>query len=937
MGTIRACISSPGVILWRNTTILFILCLFVGGVSAQQNATGVIRGKVADANGALIRGASVTLADASGVERKTQTNQDGVYVFNILAVGKYVVRATSGGFAPFERRDLEVLAGKTLAVDIMLSVTITENVNVTDERAVSTEPESNASAIVLKGNDIKALPDDPAELQAALEALAGPGAGPNGGEIFIDGFSGGKLPPRDTIKEIRINQNPFSSEYDRMGLGRIEIITKPGTEKWQGEFATQFEDESFNSRNPYAANRPPFQLRTFEGDVSGPLIKKRASFFIDAERQSIDNNALINAQILDQNLNVVRFQRAVLTPSLGIEINPRVDLQINEKNSLTVRYGYSRDTQRNAGLGGFDLLSRVYNTIGSEHSLRFSETAILSPTVVNESRFQYVSIGFDQNGGSNLPTVRVNDAFTSGGASIPRAARDEKRVEFQNNTSFLLGGHILKVGGRLRHAAVTDVSPANFAGTFTFTSIDQYRNTILNLPGAFPAQFLVAGGNPRTSVTMTDWGLFAQDDWRLDPKLTLSFGLRYENQSGISDNSNFAPRFGFAYAPGLGPKKTPKTVFRGGFGVFYERFARNFMLQANRYNGSNQQQFLVTDPAILDNIVFTVNGVSNVPTIQSLTAFSQLQTTRVIAPDQHAQASFQSAFSVERQLPFKTTVSVTYVNTIIHHLLRSRNINAPANGVRPIAGAGNIFQYESTGRYRQNQLIFNLRSNFSEQASVFGNYSFGGARSDSDGAGTFPANTYDLSNEYGNSLQDIRHRFTLGGSYTAPLGFRFSPFITFRTGVPFNITTGNDTNGDTLFTERPSFATSLAEPGIVITRFGAFDPTPEAGDTIIPRNYGRSTKFFGVNLNVAKEFGFGGAKKGTGGAKSDEDDEAPYKLEFSVQVRNLFNRTNKGTPVGNLRSPFFGEPVSVSGGFGGGGGGSTAGNRRIRFEVQFSF
>jgi hypothetical protein len=310
-------------------------------------------------------------------------------------------------------------------------------------------------------------------------------------------------------------------------------------------------------------------------------------------------------------------------------------------------------------------------------------------------------------------------------------------------------------------------------------------------------------------------------------------------------------------------------------------------------------------------------------------------------------------------LPFKTTLAVTYINAQTRRLLRSRNINAPLNGVRPLPNAGNIFQYESTGRFNQNQVIVNLRSNFHEGVSIFSNYAFGGAKSDSDGSGMFPANSYDLSGEYGRSALDIRHRFVVGGNLTAPFGFSFGPFITFRSGVPFNITTGADTNGDTLFNERPAFATNVSEPGIIASRLGTFDPTPDPGDAIIPRNYGRGPEFFVVNLRATKEFGFGGGEKkssqgqggggggrgginspfgGGGGQRGGDDDESRYKLEFTAQIRNLFNRTNRGVPVGNLRSPLVGESLGLAGGFGfGGGGGSQAGNRRIELQVQFSF
>lgn len=946
----------------RSIILVVAMWLLACAANAQQPSGGSVRGKVVDPAGALVSGASVTIVGANGAERTVVTNQEGAFAINNLAAGNYIVRASAQGFAPYENTEVGVAAGKTTPLEIALAVTIAEEVTVGNEQPVNTDPEANASATVLRESDIKALPDDPAELAAALQALAGP----NGGEIFIDGFSGGKLPPRDTIREIRINQNPFSSEYDRLGLGRIEILTKPGTDKWSGEADGEFEDESFNSRNPFAANRPPFQLRNISGELSGPIVRKRASFFVDIERENIDNNALINALVLDPNFNVTPFQLAVLAPSRNLEFSPRVDVQLNDNHTLVGRYFFSRSNTENAGLGGFDLPSRAFATRDSDHTLRLTETAIISHSIINEGRFQYIRRRASQEGSDNEPTIRVLDAFTSGGANVGLASANEDRFELQNYTSFLRGKHALKVGGRLRDFRITDSSPSNFAGTFTFTSLDQYRNTILNTPGAFPTQFSIAGGEPQAAVRQIDVGLFVQDDWRINPKLMLSFGLRYENQTNISSHTNFAPRAGFAYAPGAGGSNKLKTVFRGGFGVFYDRFGESLTLQSLRFNGTRQQQFVVTDPAILDAVVFTQSGgVSNIPTVQSLTAFAQPQTTRAIAPALQALYTMQTALGVERQLPFKTTLSVTYVNAQTRRLLRSRNINAPIDGVRPVASAGNIFQYESTGRFNQHQLIFNVRSNFSESSSIFANYAFGQAKSDTDGAGTFPADSYDLSGEYGRAALDIRHRFVIGGNYTGPLGLRFSPFITFRSGVPFNITTGADANGDTLFTERPAFTTSLSEPGILVTRFGTFDPTPEAGATLIPRNYGRGPEFFVVNLRAAKEFGFGGGDKessatpgqsGGGGGSNrgginspygssgggqrggDDNDESRYKLEFSVQIRNLFNHPNGGTPIGNLRSPFFGDPVSLAGGFGFGGGGSqAAGNRRIRFEVQFSF
>ena len=927
-------------LIGKNAGVILIVGLLTLSVNAQQSNTGTIRGKVVDVNGALVVGANVTVVGADGKVRTTRTNQEGFYSISNLAAGIYTVRVSGNGFAPFENPETEIAAGKTSQLDVTLDITaVKEVVTVGEEPPINTDPAKNAGAIVLDKEDIKALPDNRAELEAALQALAGPGAGPGGGEIFIDGFSGAKLPPKDSIREIRINQNPFSSEFDRVGLGRIEVFTKPGTDKWHGELDLEFADETFNSRNPFISNRPPFQQRNISGELSGPIIKKRASFFLDVQKEDFDDNAVINARILDPNLNFTTFQQGIPSPQKTFEFNTRFDFQINQNNSLSARYSFENADTLNNGLGGFDLLSRAYATRDSENVVRLTETALISPTIINEVRFQYIRLRANQTSTDNSPTIEVLDAFTGGGANVGLAFNNEDRLELQNYTSFILKNHTLKVGGRLRRISIADASPNNFAGTFTFINLEQYRNTILQTPGARPVQFSIAGGNPQANVKRTDLGVFAQDDWRINPELTVSFGLRYENQTHISSDFNFAPRFAFAYAPGANGSNKPKTVFRGGFGIFYQRFSEGLTLQSIRFNGINQQQFVVTDPTILDQVVSGADGsVSNVPSVQSLTNFAQPQTTRIVAPNLQTPYTNQTALSVERQLPLKTTVSATYTFAQTYRLLRSRNINAPLNGVRPNPSAGNIFQYESTGRFNQNQLIINFRSNFIEGVSVFGNYSFGKAKSDTDGAGTFPANQYDLSNEYGDSLIDVRHRFVFGGSFDAPLGISLRPFISFRSGVPFNITTGTDSNGDTLFNDRPSFAASLSEPGIIITRFGAFDPTPEAGDTIIPRNFGRGPEFFIVNLSLAKEFGFGGGKKKTSEqAKSDEDDESPYKIEFGVRIRNIFNRTNGGTPVGNLRSPFFGEPVSLAGGYGFGGGRHTGGNRQIRFEMQFSF
>ena len=179
---------------------------------------------------------------------------------------------TAKGFAVDQEADVKVAAGQTQELDIALQIEVEQqHVEVQEETpTVGVSPENSAGTLVLKGKDLDALSDDPDELQSELQALAGPSAGPNGGQIYVDGFTGGQLPPKSAIREIRINQNPFSAEYDKLGYGRIEIFTKPGTDKYHGQFMVNGNSSAFNSLNPFVTETPGYYSEIFNGNVSGP-------------------------------------------------------------------------------------------------------------------------------------------------------------------------------------------------------------------------------------------------------------------------------------------------------------------------------------------------------------------------------------------------------------------------------------------------------------------------------------------------------------------------------------------------------------------------------------------------------------------------------------------------------------------------------------------
>ncbi len=980
----------------------FLFALGFAALPAGAQTSGVIKGQVTDVSGSAIPGANATVT-GKGFTKVYSTDETGSFTAPALAPGAYTVQITKFGFANYASKAISVAAGRTQSLQFPLELQASkQEVTVTSDAVgtVSTDPVSNAGQLVLKGSDLEALPDDPDDLAADLQALAGPSAGPNGGQIYIDGFTGGNLPPKSSIREIRINQNPFSAEYDRLGFGRIEILTKPGTDKLRGSVQFNDSDSVFNSRNPYLVSSqgsnndlsPVFSSRIYEGNVGGSLGKK-ASFFVDVQRRNIQDNAIINAQLVDANNVQYPFSSAVSTPNNRTELSPRIDYQINPNNTLVMRYSFEQQKQTLAGIGNFTLASQGYNTLSTEHRVQITETAVLGAKTVNETRFQFLNDTSTQNGDNSKAAINVLQAFNGGGSQVGRAYDLQKHFELQNYTSIAQGAHSLKFGARIRTVVTDDFSPNNFGGTFQFasgvgapldannnvitgvpvvpiTSIERYRRTQLfgsrcyaeSLLACGPSQFSIATGNPYASLNQTDVGVFFLDDWRIHPNLTLSLGLRYETQTNISDPRDIAPRFGFAWSPGAGKTGRSKTVIRGGTGVFYDRFQEGNVLQSIRYNGVNQQNYVITNPSFF-------------PTIPSVSQFQQdRQTRRQIDNALRAPYTIQSAIGIERQLPKNTTLAITYTNSHTTHLLRSRNINAPLAGTvrfddkgKPILGSGtyplgfssgDIYNYESTGTLNQNQFIVNVNSRLNSNTSIFTYYVLNHARSNTDGVNTFPSDPYNLNEEYGRSSLDTRHRFVLGGSYQAKYAIRFSPFVIANTGRPFNITTGSDNNFDLQYTDRPSFASASScgqnLVNIKCTSFGDFNLTPAPGAVLIPRNYGNGPGSFTINMRVSKTWGFGEAKGGSGNNAGGGGDRGPggggrgpggpggggrggfggmggggmggfggggtnrrYNLTLSANARNLLNHVNEGDYSGNLTSTYFGRSNSLAtGGFG---------------------
>jgi hypothetical protein len=974
--------------LRRGFHALLISC-FLPAVLLAQSGEVSLRGQVTDQSGAVVAGIPVTLVAPGGDVREAKTEEsEGRYAFRDLPAGTYTLRVRVKGFAEIEMPGIVIARGQPQIMNLQLTVVMEQQeVTVKEEEAptVSLGSANNASAVTLQGADLEALSDDPTDLEADLQALAGPSAGPSGGAMFVNGFSGGNLPAKESIREIRINQNPFSPEYDTLGYGRIEIFTKPGTEKYHGTIDYSFGKDFWNSRNPYSSQKAPFMLNEIEGNAGGPL-GKRASFAVEWQRNMVDNGSISNGFILDpQTLAAIPFNSVLTTPQRFSRINPRVDYQLNSNNTLVISYDFTHSDIRDGGIGGFNLISQGYHVAYTDQTVQMTETAVLGRNI-NETRFQYFRTANQMMPNSFSPEIQVLGSFIGGGSQNGQSFDTQNYFELQNYTSMVRNRHTFRFGVRLRGQMDNSITRQNFNGRFTFggglapeldsnnqpvldtsghpvltsiNSIERYRRTLLSLLGGGATQFSLDAGNPNLSESEVDVGVFAGDEWQVRSNVTLDLGFRYETQSFIHDWRDFAPRVAISWAPGGGTGNSrAKTVLRAGFGIFYTRFPLSNIITAERYNGIIQQQFVVANPDFY-------------PTIPSTASLALLgyQSSETVSSSLRAPYFMQSALTLEHQLSASTAFAVTYTNSHGVHLYRSEDINAPLpgtydpnvpkSGTFPLGHPGPVFRMESSGIYNQNQVVANVNTRLKQGVSLFAFYVLNRAMSSTDGIDTVPANPYSLVGEYGPAATDVRHRVTFGGSVSMKWSIRISPFVVIQSGAPFDVTAGSDLYGTTLFNGRPGIATDPSKPGLIQTPYGLLDPNPSPGETILGRNYGRGPSQLRVNLRVGKAIGFGpvagggreqrpsvsaggataaqASGRGLGGILGAPKTVHRYNMIVSMSVQNLLNHNNPGPITGDITSPLFGLSNKIAGGPNGEGFFETANNRRLEAQLRFTF
>ena len=769
------------------------------------------------------------------------------------------------------------------------------------------------------------LPQDEGELREYLRDLTNPVSGR--GFFVIDGFSGrqGRMPNRNEILEIRINNNAFTSEQSRQGRGRTQITTRGGTGNFNGDTTFQFADESLDARDPLAKFRPPYQTRDLELNLSAPVLRNRLTLTGSLENEFLEDGDAIRAEtpsgLVSDGITRPQFERTYTMKATA---------QLNDSHALAFSFTYGSGHGENRGVGGFGLPEQGSNREETDYDFQVQETAVLSPTLNNALRF-----GWSRETEAEIPLrnalhIKVKDAFEAGG-STDRGTEADNSFEFSEFLMYTGQNLSIKAGFDGRYTRERSESFNNFNGTFEFRSLHDYcyatgfsgincQETMRIVDDALALgitpTFTIAGGDREVEITgvptkysenqgdplietsQFEGAWFIQSDFRLTPRFTVGFGLRYEAQSNLDDSNNLDPRLGFAYHLG------GTTVLRGGSGIFHRRLPAYILGDLFRFDGERQRTLIARNPSYPD------------PFQQGDTTVRVPSSIRVQSADLAAPYTWHSEISVETTLPSGLRLTGAYRFVRGLHLFRSRNLNAPfditsptpascsadqdaTTCVRPLPDRGDIVQLESTGTSRDHQfrLAFQQRLSF---LNIRGNYTARSSYSDAGGPFRLPADNYDLGLEWG--LDDEVHSIDASVNLRLPWNVDADTQFNWSSGEPYSRETGTDDNQDSETNDRPSG---------------------------VSRNSLTGPSFFEMNLALSKSFILIPETEGTvldpaaGGGYFGR--RSGVRMTIVAEAQNVLNRFNASRVSGVETSPLFGLPIRARDG------------RQISLSVRFDF
>jgi hypothetical protein len=863
---------------------LFALTIVMLPSAALAQNVGVLRVTVQDETQYVLPHAVVTLVDPSGVERQVLVNESGVAEFTGLVPGQYQIKVEAEGFYGYSGA-YTVRRGNNAVVATM-PVAIAEQVDVSEINPDDLRDKGFSQT--LSQEVIDSLSDDPDEMAEQLQQMAGPGA-----QIFVDGFRGGRLPTKEEIQTVRLHTNSYAAEYHDAGQVRVEIITKPGMGNWRSGFNFGFRDESLNAKNQFATVRGPEQTRRFSFNSQGPIQKGKTSISFSA-----DGNMSYDSQTIVAQTPSGPFTDQVQRPVDTVNFTGRLEQALGGGNTLRAEYSRRTNERGNLGVGDFDLAERGYDSDSTTDTLRLRNTKVFGRSLFSEMRLELARSVSENRSYSNAPTLRVLDAFTSGGAG-QAGAREGRQFTLAQNFDLPIKKHQIRFGGEVNGGWWNSTTQSNANGTFTFSTPDDFA---ANRPRTYTRRV----GDPTVQYSQYDLGLYLQDDFRLTKNINLSVGLRQEVQTHMDDSLNLAPRGSFAYA-------LRKGTIRGGYGMFFDWLDANIYEQTIRVDGLHQLDETIINPSYPD---------------PGTAAGTMLPPSRIQLGPQLTQPTIhQASLGYERPIGRLGQFRADYMVLRGTDALRSININAPVNGIRPSADAGNVTQIESSGRRDTDRVSVGLNLRFGGSGGPLNavvtnvNYQWSNTRTFSDGALSLPSDNSNPDADWGPASQDVRHR--VFGMINSPIvfGIRAGMQVQWSSALPYNITTGRDDNGDTVFNDRPAGVSRNSARGadqwnasLRLNRSfnlgGLLAPGIFSGPTASGNSRGAAGGSRASASAMAQ--GPGGGGGGPVMIMNGGPGQARYRLDLYASISNLFNATNLNQFVGNQLSPYFGQATSAA-------------------------
>src|SRR3984957_7020160 len=900
-----------------------LLCAALCGTLHAQNCGGdskILSGTVLDPSGAAIVGADVHLQGTT--PDQTTTSQHGSFVFHCIGNEAYKITIHADGFAESQ---LSGIGSANITVHLRIADVHTV-VKVGEESGVSADDDHGAGTHSLTANDIAGMADDPDDFKRQLQVLAASSGGAPGQAIItVDGFqNSSSLPPKYSIPSIRVNPDMFSAEYDRPPYqgGRVETFTKPGRDSLHGALFFTDSDSSLNATDPFALSATPAGKRRYGFEFGGPIRKQKSDFFLALERRDIHEFNVVNAVVLNDNSDETPLSHNVSAPQRLWIGSVRTDWQLNAKNMLAATYSANLNDSDNVGSGGLVLPEAGYNGTISEQNLRLTDVFTLSPTLLNETHIGFTWKSTTDIPISTAPSLQVAGAFTGGGATAGHLENRERDLEVDNDFLWTHHKHSLKMGVTSLGALVHYYDPDTFNGAFVFggglapaldnsgsqtaiTGLEQYRRTLLSLPGGVPTTYNVTQGIPLVPFTQWRVALFAQEQWSVRPNLSLALGLRYALQTSPASYGNLVPRVGLAWSP----DRKQRWVIHLRGGLFSSPIMPDVTTEAYRLNGSRQTQQLLYSPSFTQPLV---------PTPSTIT----VATSRQFAGHLGQSWSFQSQVGVEHELPQHWHVQANLFDGQAWGSLRSRNINAPliADSTlnpllapRPLAPGRNIFQFEQSGHLHGQVVFVGADQHSYKRFGIFVGYLYFNLKTDADSATLFPQSSYSDRGETARASWESTHRLFAIGQLNLPAGLSLTSQFDASSGNPYNAVTGMDNNGDGVFNDRPSLA---AEQGTANyqTPFGLLNTTGINGS--LGRNAGTMPALIHLDMNLSRTF-----QLPSHGISADRHQSITLNAR-SANLLNHTNVTNVGSVVG---SPTFAQSLAAEAA------------RRVEFGIRYTF